>query len=144
MKTVKVVNKSGHELPQYQTKGSAGLDIRAVLTEPFTIPPNYSAIIPTGLYVELPKGHELQIRPRSGLAAKNLITVLNSPGTIDEDFRDEIKVILINHGNADFVINNGDRIAQGVLNKYEQIKWQEVDSLDETERTGGLGSTGTK
>jgi dUTP pyrophosphatase len=142
-KVVKVINESGHELPAYATEHSAGVDLRAKLLEPLVLPPNHSTIIPTGLSVELPEGYELQIRPRSGLAAKNLVTVLNSPATIDGDFRGEIKVILINHGNADFVINNGDRIGQAVLHKYEKIQWKEVLSLSETKRgSGGLGSTG--
>lgn len=143
-KVVKVINESGHELPAYATEHSAGVDLRAKLLEPLVLPPNHSTIIPTGLSVELPEGYELQIRPRSGLAAKNLVTVLNAPGTIDADYRLEIKVILINHGNADFVINNGDRIAQAVLNKYERISWKAVLELSDSERTGGLGSTGTK
>jgi dUTP pyrophosphatase len=143
-KKVKVINESGHLLPIYQTGGSAGLDLRGKLVEPLVVPPNHSAIIPTGLFMEIPKGYELQIRPRSGLAVKNLVTVLNSPGTIDSDYRDEIKVIIINHGNVDFVVNDGDRIAQCVLAKYERIEWEDVQVLSKTERAGGLGSTGIK
>ena len=140
---VKIVNKSRHALPEYQTPLSAGLDIRANLDESVTLRPLERAMIPTGLYVELPEGCEMQIRPRSGLAAKHGITVLNSPGTIDADYRGEIKVILVNLSNEPFTIESGERIAQMIVARYEQIEWQPVDVLGETERgAGGFGSTG--
>ena len=140
---VKIVNNSRHALPEYQTPLSAGLDIRANLDESVTLRPLERAMIPTGLYVELPEGCEMQIRPRSGLAAKHGITVLNSPGTIDADYRGEIKVILVNLSNEPFTIESGERIAQMIVARYEQIEWQPVDVLGETERgAGGFGSTG--
>ena len=140
---VKIVNKSRHALPEYQTPLSAGLDIRANLDESVTLRPLERAMIPTGLYVELPEGCEMQIRPRSGLAAKHGITVLNSPGTIDADYRGEIKVILVNLSNEPFTIESGERIAQMIVARYEQIEWQPVEELGETERgAGGFGSTG--
>ena len=140
---VKIVNKSRHALPEYQTPLSAGLDIRANLDESVTLRPLERAMIPTGLFVELPEGCEMQIRPRSGLAAKHGITVLNSPGTIDADYRGEIKVILVNLSNEPFTIEPGERIAQMIVARYEQIEWQPVDVLGETERgAGGFGSTG--
>ena len=142
---VKIVNKSRHALPEYQTPLSAGLDIRANLDESVTLRPLERAMIPTGLYVELPEGCEMQIRPRSGLAAKHGITVLNSPGTIDADYRGEIKVILVNLSNEPFTIESGERIAQMIVARYEQIEWQPVEELGATERgAGGFGSTGTK
>ena len=140
---VKIVNHSKHALPEYQTPLSAGLDIRAKLDESVTLRPLERAMIPTGLFVELPEGCEMQIRPRSGLAAKHGITVLNSPGTIDADYRGEIKVILVNLSNEPFTIESGERIAQMIVARYEQIEWQPVEELGATERgAGGFGSTG--
>ena len=140
---VKIVNHSKHALPEYQTPLSAGLDIRANLDESVTLRPLERAMIPTGLFVELPEGCEMQIRPRSGLAAKHGITVLNSPGTIDADYRGEIKVILVNLSNEPFTIELGERIAQMIVARYEQIEWQPVEELGATERgAGGFGSTG--
>ena len=140
---VKIVNHSKHALPEYQTPLSAGLDIRANLDESVTLRPLERAMIPTGLFVELPEGCEMQIRPRSGLAAKHGITVLNSPGTIDADYRGEIKVILVNLSNEPFTIDAGERIAQMIVARYEQIEWQAVEELSATERgAGGFGSTG--
>ena len=140
---VKVVNSSAFALPEYQTPLSAGLDIRANLSESITLSPLERAMVPTGLFVELPEGYEMQIRPRSGLAAKHGITVLNSPGTIDADYRGEIKVILVNLSNTTFTIEPGERIAQMIVARYEQVEWQAVESLSETERgAGGFGSTG--
>ena len=143
MEDVKVINKSKHELPKYETKLSAGLDLRANIDEPITLKPLHRVIIPTGLFIDLKKGFEAQIRPRSGLAAKFGVTVLNSPGTIDADYRGEIKIILVNISNSDFVINDGERIAQMVVSKHERVKWEQVDKLSDTERgAGGLGHTG--
>ncbi len=140
---VKIVNKSRFALPEYQTPLSAGLDIRANLDEPVTLQPLERAMIPTGLYVELPEGCEMQIRPRSGLAAKHGVTVLNSPGTIDADYRGEIKVILVNLSNEPFTIEAGERIAQMIVARYEQIEWEAAEELSSTERgAGGFGSTG--
>ena len=140
---VKIVNHSKHALPKYQTPLSAGLDIRANLDESVTLRPLERAMIPTGLFVELPEGCEMQIRPRSGLAAKHGITVLNSPGTIDADYRGEIKVILVNLSNSPFVIEPGERIAQMIVARYEQIEWESDEELGTTERgAGGFGSTG--
>ena len=140
---VKIVNHSKHALPEYQTPLSAGLDIRANLDESVTLRPLERAMIPTGLFVELPEGCEMQIRPRSGLAAKHGITVLNSPGTIDADYRGEIKVILVNLSNTPFTIEAGERIAQMIVARYEQIEWLPVEELGATERgAGGFGSTG--
>ena len=140
---VKVVNSSAFALPEYQTPLSAGLDIRANLSESITLSPLERAMVPTGLFVELPEGYEMQIRPRSGLAAKHGITVLNSPGTIDADYRGEIKVLLVNLSNTPFTIEPGERIAQMIVARYEQVEWQAVESLSETERgAGGFGSTG--
>lgn len=140
---VKVVNSSAFTLPEYQTPLSAGLDIRANISQSITLSPLERAMVPTGLYVELPEGYEMQIRPRSGLAAKHGITVLNSPGTIDADYRGEIKVILVNLSNTPFTIEPGERIAQMIVARYEQVEWQAVESLSETERgAGGFGSTG--
>ncbi len=142
---INVVNKSKHTLPNYATEFSAGLDLRANIESPIELKPLERQLIPTGLYIELHKGYEAQIRPRSGLAFKNGITVLNSPGTIDADYRGEIKVLLVNLSNTVFIINDGERIAQMVIAKHEQISWEEVNSLDETERgSGGFGHTGTK
>ena len=140
---VKIVNNSRFALPEYQTPLSAGLDIRANLDESVPLRPLERAMIPTGLFVELPEGCEMQIRPRSGLAAKHGITVLNSPGTIDADYRGEIKVILVNLSNEPFTIEAGERIAQMIVARYEQIEWQAVEELSATERgAGGFGSTG--
>lgn len=140
---VKIVNKSRFALPEYQTPLSAGLDIRANLDESVTLQPLERAMIPTGLYVELPEGCEMQIRPRSGLAAKHGVTVLNSPGTIDADYRGEIKVILVNLSNEPFTIEAGERIAQMIVARYEQIEWEATEELSSTERgAGGFGSTG--
>ena len=145
MLKVRVINKSNNELPKYETPGSAGLDLRANLTDNVIIPVGKHLLVSTGLFIQLPNGYEAQIRPRSGLAAKFGITVLNSPGTIDADYRGEIAVNLINLGDKDFEISNGDRIAQMVINKIEQISFESVLFLDETERgAGGHGSTGRK
>lgn len=140
---VKIVNKSTFDTPFYATERSAGMDIKANIEEPITLQPLQRAMVPTGLYIALPEGTEAQIRPRSGLAAKHGITVLNTPGTIDADYRGEIKVILVNLSNEEFVINPGERIAQMVVARYEQVEWDAVEVLDETERgAGGFGSTG--
>ncbi len=143
---IRIVNKSDNELPKYETSGSAGMDLRAYLPEGVvTIAPMCRAIVPTGLFMEIPEGYEGQVRPRSGLAAKNGITVLNTPGTIDSDYRGELKVILINLSDKDFVINSGDRIAQIVFAKCEQLQCFQVESLSETQRgEGGFGHTGKK
>ena len=141
--TIKIINKSKHQTPSYETSASAGMDLRANLSESIHLKPLGRAIIKTGLYIALPQGFEAQIRPRSGLAAKFGITVLNSPGTIDADYRGEIGVILANISNEEFTINDGDRVAQMVIAKYEHTKWDEVNVLDETLRgKGGFGSTG--
>ena len=140
---VKIVNKSNHRLPEYATSGSAGMDLKANTTEPIVLGPLERQMIPTGLYIALPEGYEAQVRPRSGLAAKYGVTVANSPGTVDADYRGEIKVILINLSNEKFVVNPGDRIAQMVVARYERVEWNEVTTLDETERgEGGFGHTG--
>ncbi len=140
---VKIVNKSQYDLPQYATALSAGMDLKADIVEPIELGSLERAMVPTGLYIELPEGYEAQIRPRSGLAAKFGITVANAPGTIDADYRGEIKVILINLSKEKFVINPGERIAQMVIAKYEKIEWKEVGQLEESERgAGGFGSTG--
>jgi dUTP pyrophosphatase len=141
--TIKIINKSVHNLPEYETKASAGMDLRANITEAVTLKPLARAIIKTGLFIELPVGFEAQVRPRSGLAAKHGVTVLNSPGTIDADYRGEIGVILVNLSNIDFKIENGERIAQLVITKHERATWLEVNQLNETTRgEGGFGSTG--
>lgn len=143
--TVKIINRSAHALPSYETIASAGMDIRANLTEPVVLSPMGRAIVKTGLFIELPIGYEAQVRPRSGLAAKKGITVLNSPGTIDADYRGEIGVILVNLSDEAFVIENGERIAQLVIAKHERAEWEEVEVLTETTRgEGGFGSTGVK
>ena len=140
---VNIVNKSAYPTPAYATEKSAGMDLKANLTEPVTLGPLERAMIPTGLFIALPDGTEAQVRPRSGLAAKHGISVLNSPGTIDADYRGEIKVILVNLSNEPFTVNPGERIAQLVIARYEKIEWREVEVLDETERgAGGFGSTG--
>ena len=142
---IKIINISNHDLPHYETNASAGMDLRANLTEAVTLQPLGRAIIPTGLFIELPVGIEAQVRPRSGLAAKKGVTVLNAPGTIDADYRGEVGVILINLGSEDFVVENGERIAQMVIAKHERAEWSVVDSLSETARgEGGFGSTGVK
>ena len=143
--TINIINKSGHALPNYETIASAGMDLRANITESITLKPLGRAIIKTGLFIALPLGYEAQVRPRSGLAAKNGITVLNSPGTIDADYRGEIGVILVNLSNEDFVVQNGERIAQMIIAKHERAEWIEVQELTETSRgEGGFGSTGVK
>lgn len=145
MITIKVVNQSNHPLPEYATDYSAGLDLRANLNLPIVLKPLERVLVPTGLFIELPRGHEAQIRPRSGLAFKNGITVLNSPGTIDADYRGEIKVLLVNLSNENFTINDGERVAQMVIAKHETIKWDAVAELHDTKRgAGGFGSTGKK
>lgn len=142
---IKIINKSKHPLPQYATGSSAGVDLRANIDSAIILRSLERAIVPTGLFIELPAGYEAQIRPRSGLAAKNGLTVLNSPGTIDADYRGEIKVILVNLSNEDFTINDSERIAQMVIAKHEQAEWVEVQELIDTERgAGGFGHTGTK
>jgi dUTP pyrophosphatase len=142
---LKIVNTSDNPLPVYETSGSAGVDLRAQLQEPVMLKPLQRALIPTGLYIELPDGYEAQVRPRSGLALKKGVTVLNTPGTIDSDYRGEIKVIMINLSNETTVINTGERIAQMIISKYEKIVLKEVDELNETERgEGGFGHTGVK
>lgn len=141
--TVKIINSSGNELPSYQTESSAGMDLRANLDKQVVLKPMQRALIPTGLFIELPQGFEAQIRPRSGLALKSGITVLNSPGTIDADYRGEVQVLLINLSDKDFTIENGDRIAQMIVAAYEKVAWLPVEVLSETNRgTGGYGSTG--
>ena len=145
MTEVKVVNKGHQQLPAYATEQSAGMDLRANIDEPITLHPLERRLIPTGLHIALPKGMEAQIRPRSGLALKHGITVLNSPGTIDADYRGEVMVLLINFSDKDFVINDGERIAQMVIARYEQVEFKTVEELDETERgEGGYGHTGVK
>ena len=142
---IKIVNSSKHTLPSYETYASAGMDLRADLDEPVVLKPLERALIPTGLFIELPVGYEAQIRPRSGLAIKKGITILNAPGTIDADYRGEIKIILANISSEDFIINDGERIAQMVIAKHEQAEWIEMEELKETERgAGGFGSTGTQ
>lgn len=140
---VELLNKSKHPTPSYETKQSAGMDLRANLDEPIVLKPLQRAIVKTGLFMALPTSYEAQVRPRSGLAAKKGITVLNAPGTIDADYRGEIGVILVNLSNEDFEVKDGERIAQLVIAKHEQIEWVEVSELNETDRgTGGFGSTG--
>ena len=140
---VRVINKSENELPKYETVAAAGLDVRANITEPITLKPLERAMIPTGLSVEIPVGYEIQVRPRSGLAAKHGLTVLNSPGTIDADYRGEIKVVLVNLSNEEYTLLPEERVAQLVLAKHEQIEWSLTEVLSETVRgEGGFGSTG--
>ncbi len=142
---VKIVNKSKHPLPEYKTPLSAGMDLRADLDEPVLIEPMQRVLIPTSLYMALPEGFEAQVRPRSGLAVKKGISVLNSPGTIDADYRGEIKVILINLSGEKVLIEDGERIAQMIISKHERVVWEPCEVLDETERgAGGFGSTGNK
>ncbi len=142
---IKIVNRSQHSLPTYETLASAGMDLRANISEPIILKPLGRAIVKTGLFIELPIGYEAQVRPRSGLAAKNGITVLNAPGTVDADYRGEIGVILVNLSNQDFTIENGERIAQLIIAKHERAVWLEAENLSETSRgSGGFGSTGVK
>lgn len=140
---INIVNNSKHNLPEYSTKMSAGVDIRANIDAPITLNPGQRCLVPTGLHIQLPQGYEAQIRPRSGMAIKYGISCLNSPGTIDADYTGDVGVILINHGQEPFIINDGDRIAQMVIAKYKQAVWVEVDELETTERgDGGFGHTG--
>ena len=142
---IRIINHSGFPLPHYETIASAGMDLRAKVSEPSTLKPLQRAIVKTGLFIELPVGYEAQVRPRSGLAAKSGITVLNAPGTIDADYRGEIGVILVNLSNEPFTISNGERIAQLVIAKHERALWDEVSELSQTDRgAGGFGSTGVK
>lgn len=142
---VRIVNKSRFDLPQYATVQAAGLDLKANIEEPITLKPLERCFVPTGLYIELPDGYEAQVRPRSGLAAKMGITVLNSPGTIDPDYRGELKVILVNLSNEAVTLNSGERIAQLIVAKFERVEWESVDELSHSDRgAGGFGSTGTK
>ena len=141
---VQIINKSKHPLPQYATPLAAGMDVRANLDEPLVLKPLERCLVPTGLYMAIPAGYEVQVRPRSGLAIKKGITVLNSQGTIDADYRGEVRIILVNLSSEEFVIEDGERIAQLVIARHEQAEWVEVESLDETERgAGGFGHTGT-
>ena len=143
MLKVKVINRSKHDLPRYETALSAGMDVRANLDDPIVLKPLARALVPTGLFVELPAGYEMQVRPRSGLAAKYGLTVLNAPGTVDADYRGEVKVILANLSADEFVINDGERIAQLVVAQLSQVEWGETDELSDTSRgAGGFGSTG--
>lgn len=143
--TVKIVNRSPFDTPSYATAYSAGMDLKANLGESVTLAPLERAMIPTGIFIELPEGFEAQIRPRSGLAAKHGISIVNAPGTIDADYRGEIKVILVNLSSEPFEVNPGERIAQMVVSRYEKVEWLEVDELEESARgTGGFGSTGRK
>lgn len=140
---VRIINRSNHPLPAYETALSAGMDLRANLSESIVLKPMERKLVPSGLFIELPAGFEAQIRPRSGLALKYGISILNSPGTIDADYRGEIKILLINFSDSDFEINNGDRIAQMIISRHEQISWDEVEILSETARgSGGYGHTG--
>lgn len=142
---VNIINKSRHALPSYATALSAGMDLRANIDSPITLGPLERQLVPTGIYIALPAGYEAQVRPRSGMATKHGITVINSPGTVDADYRGEIRVSLVNLSNTPFTIEDGERIAQMVVAKHEQVEWAEVEVLDETERgAGGWGSTGTK
>ncbi len=144
--TVKIINNSHHPMPQYATPGASGMDVRAFLPEkPIVLQPLERALVPTGLRIELPRGYECQIRPRSGLAIKHGISLVNTPGTVDSDYRGEIGVIMINLSNTPFTINDGERICQMVIAEYTRVNWQQVDSLDETQRgEGGFGHTGVK
>lgn len=140
---IKIVNNSKHQLPQYATRYSAGMDLRANLDQNIILKPLERSLVPTGIYIQLPEGYEAQIRPRSGLAIKHGISIVNAPGTIDADYRGEIKVILVNMSNEDFTIQDGERICQMVIAQHEHIEWDEVEVLDETERgAGGFGHTG--
>jgi dUTP pyrophosphatase len=140
---IRIVNRSHHALPEYATQASAGLDLRANLEQPVILKPMQRELVPTGLFMELPAGYEAQVRPRSGLAFKHGVTVLNSPGTIDADYRGEVKVLLVNLSDSDFTINDGERIAQLVVARHEQITWEAVSELEDSKRgSGGFGSTG--
>ena len=140
---VKVINRSAYELPHYETALSAGMDVKANITEAIVLKPLGRALVPTGLFVELPEGYEMQVRPRSGLAAKHGITVLNAPGTVDADYRGEVKVILVNLSDTDFEIKPGERIAQFIVSKHERVEWSLQEELSQTDRgAGGFGSTG--
>ncbi|MDD2243135.1 MAG: dUTP diphosphatase [Petrimonas sp.] len=142
---VKIVNKSKHPMPEYATELSAGMDLRANIGEPITLKTLQRMLVPTGIFIQLPKGYEAQIRPRSGMAIKHGLSILNSPGTIDADYRGEICVILVNLSNEDFIINDGERICQMVISKHEYVEWEPVSKLENTERgTGGFGHTGKK
>ncbi len=142
---INIINKSKHQLPSYETEASAGMDLRANLTEEITLKPLERQLISTGIFIELPIGYEVQIRPRSGLAYKFGISIVNSPGTIDADYRGEIKVLLVNLSNEIFTVNDGDRIAQMIIAKHEKAEWQEVELLSDTQRgAGGYGHTGVK
>ena len=141
--TIKIINRSPYDLPRYETPGSAGMDLRAMLDAPLTLPPLGRAMVPTGLFIELPAGFEAQIRPRSGLAAKRGLTLLNSPGTVDSDYRGEIRCIVVNLSPEPQTLEPGERIAQMVVARYEQVAWQQVEILEESQRgAGGFGSTG--
>lgn len=142
---VKVINRSAYDLPQYETAQAAGLDVRANITESITLGPLEHALVPTGLFIELPEGYEMQVRPRSGLAAKHGLSLVNAPGTIDPDYRGEIKVILVNLSNTPYELKPGERVAQLVVSQFTRVEWEPVEELGETERgTGGFGSTGVK
>lgn len=142
---VNIINRSRHALPAYATALSAGMDLRANIDAPITLRPLERSLVPTGIYIALPPGHEAQIRPRSGLATKHGITIINSPGTVDADYRGEVRVSLVNLSNEPFTIEDGERIAQMIVARHETVEWNEVETLDETERgAGGWGSTGTK
>lgn len=142
---VNIINRSRHALPAYATALSAGMDLRANIDAPITLQPLERKLVPTGIYIALPPGHEAQIRPRSGLATKHGITIINSPGTVDADYRGELRVSLVNLSNEPFIIEDGERIAQMIVARHETVEWNEVDNLDQTERgAGGWGSTGTK
>jgi dUTP pyrophosphatase len=143
MMKIRIINKSKHQLPEYATSASAGVDLRANLDAPIVLKSLERTLVPTGLFLELPVGYEAQVRPRSGLAFKNGLTVLNSPGTIDADYRGEVKIILVNLSKEDFIINDGERVAQMVIARHEQAEWVQVEQLEETNRgAGGFGSTG--
>lgn len=145
MTTLRIINKSHHPMPQYSTANSAGMDLRACIEAPIVLKPLQRILVPTGIYIALPEGYEAQVRPRSGLALKHGVTVLNTPGTIDADYRGEVGVILINLGQEDFVVNDGERIAQMIVARYEQAELFAVEVLDETERgSGGFGHSGVR
>ncbi|GAA4382495.1 dUTP diphosphatase [Hymenobacter koreensis] len=145
MLTINIINRSGHPLPSYQTAHAAGMDVHAHLAEPITLGPLQRALIPTGLFMEIPEGYEAQVRPRSGLAYRHGIGLVNSPGTIDADYRGELKVLLVNLSDTPFVVQNGERIAQLVVARHERVGWLPTEELSETQRgAGGYGSTGTK
>ncbi|HNW90148.1 MAG TPA: dUTP diphosphatase [Bacteroidales bacterium] len=142
---VKIVNKSKHPLPKYETNASAGMDLRANLDTPVVLKPLQRALIPTGIFIEIPVGYEAQVRPRSGLAIKKGVTVLNTPGTIDADYRGEVMVIMVNLSSDDFIVNDGERVAQMIIAKHEKAEWVEVSMLEESDRgAGGFGHTGSK